>query len=841
MELRSSNHFHYINEIKGGKVTKVPNVFRGKPALKFKNLQDVYGDLRNAPNSPARRRPKPNLKELPEKPDPDGREVKVENLQRFEGSGSDIERGSGVSSNSNSREAAEEHKNDVDIDFCCLTLNQLRVRCIAKKRKRFSKESSTGNSLSGAEEDDCDLMECLSSWRARIAQKRKVNQKKKKMSDLCRSKPALAITKFEDVQSSGEYPCQSDSSLASDVHVKDEVSESGHGDCQTMVLSDWVEPLVSFGLTSDDEDPSLSSGSDYEIPETRHADCQAIAVVHLFDSSNGLVEPLASLQLVSDREPGSSFGCDVEMGLSIESPTELLFLENYDSEESEAAKTSNDISNELQCCSVETDPQWDELEDGLQNCHASKMSYEHLEDLEASPPSSRCASSEESDTDKDHDVAVVAIDGLKDSGAEAMVKDEEEEETKAVLQQLSDVSLSQLEKDDMAIDSHLSGELNKVVSPVKDPCSIVHEDSKDGLQNNRTAASNIEITTKANTVWMVVDSCRFEGEAKDESSHLETTVDNCTNAISDDQVQILHPFPSAGDSSANLAMRSPSFPSADMERSSSDQPVKLVGGEDSDASDHQRHPPERLLSARKAISPTSQEKLRKAMESNELDDEQLYKFARKLCYGKKQPERKNSRPDGVNQAKRAAENTVSPQQLMRKLKNPKPITPPNDAPKAISRPVRAPSFSTGCTSIQSCSESAISFSQNQMRDFESMATKLTKELRSMKEIAEATLHGNPSDSPKYTHQEASSAIEKAARVEDNARRWLSTMARDCDRFCKLMKLAQNGSAPPAANVVVVQKEKRKKISFADEAGGQLCHVKTFKSEVEFMDPIHIVD
>ncbi|CAI0436266.1 unnamed protein product, partial [Linum tenue] len=215
-------------------------------------------------------------------------------------------------------------------------------------------------------------------------------------------------------------------------------------------------------------------------------------------------------------------------------------------------------------------------------------------------------------------------------------------------------------------------------------------------------------------------------------------------------------------------------------------------------------------------------------------------FARKLCYGKKQPERKNSRPDGVNQAKRAAENTVSPQQLMRKLKNPKPITPPNDAPKAISRPVRAPSFSTGCTSIQSCSESAISFSQNQMRDFESMATKLTKELRSMKEIAEATLHGNPSDSPKYTHQEASSAIEKAARVEDNARRWLSTMARDCDRFCKLMKLAQNGSAPPAANVVVVQKEKRK-ISFADEAGGQLCHVKTFKSEVEFMGPVHVVD
>lgn len=50
-----------------------------------------------------------------------------------------------------------------------------------------------------------------------------------------------------------------------------------------------------------------------------------------------------------------------------------------------------------------------------------------------------------------------------------------------------------------------------------------------------------------------------------------------------------------------------------------------------------------------------------------------------------------------------------------------------------------PNVSTGCTSLQGCSESAIAFSQRQMHDIESLAVKLVSELKYMKEIVEEKL------------------------------------------------------------------------------------------------------
>lgn len=50
-----------------------------------------------------------------------------------------------------------------------------------------------------------------------------------------------------------------------------------------------------------------------------------------------------------------------------------------------------------------------------------------------------------------------------------------------------------------------------------------------------------------------------------------------------------------------------------------------------------------------------------------------------------------------------------------------------------------PNLSTGCTSIQGCSESAIAFSQRQMHDMESLAEKLMNELKAMKDIVEQKL------------------------------------------------------------------------------------------------------
>ncbi|KAL9397906.1 hypothetical protein Peur_012159 [Populus x canadensis] len=79
-----------------------------------------------------------------------------------------------------------------------------------------------------------------------------------------------------------------------------------------------------------------------------------------------------------------------------------------------------------------------------------------------------------------------------------------------------------------------------------------------------------------------------------------------------------------------------------------------------------QHLPERLLSNWKAISPASQKKLCKAMESSDLGDEDYYKYARKLCY-------RNLNENKIGRLGRAYQNrifdlTISPERIIRKLK-----------------------------------------------------------------------------------------------------------------------------------------------------------------------------
>ncbi|KAL0325727.1 UNVERIFIED_CONTAM: hypothetical protein Sradi_5142000 [Sesamum radiatum] len=126
---------------------------------------------------------------------------------------------------------------------------------------------------------------------------------------------------------------------------------------------------------------------------------------------------------------------------------------------------------------------------------------------------------------------------------------------------------------------------------------------------------------------------------------------------------------------------------------------------------------------------------------------------------------------------------------------------------------------------QGCSESAIAFSQRQMHDMESLAVKLIDELKSMKDIVEQKLlfEAYRSISLKNNADEVKSAINNAKKVEEMARKWMSVMARDCNRFCKIMKMTPNNTTGSKDAVP----RSRKKIIFADEAGGKLCHVKFF--------------
>ncbi|CAJ1949353.1 unnamed protein product [Sphenostylis stenocarpa] len=148
-------------------------------------------------------------------------------------------------------------------------------------------------------------------------------------------------------------------------------------------------------------------------------------------------------------------------------------------------------------------------------------------------------------------------------------------------------------------------------------------------------------------------------------------------------------------------------------------------------------------------------------------------------------------------------------------------------PKGISKIPHSSRQATrlGCSSVQSCSKSAIAFTQQQMHDAECLAMKLTKELKSMKDIVDDMLRSEFCLNTSLRHKvnEARMAVKNATRAEEAAKRCLAFMSRDCSRFCKIMKLSDDGSPPQD----VVRKE-RKKIAFADEAGGRLCQVMFYE-------------
>ncbi|XP_031487029.1 uncharacterized protein LOC116255378 isoform X2 [Nymphaea colorata] len=128
-----------------------------------------------------------------------------------------------------------------------------------------------------------------------------------------------------------------------------------------------------------------------------------------------------------------------------------------------------------------------------------------------------------------------------------------------------------------------------------------------------------------------------------------------------------------------------------------------------------------------------------------------------------------------------------------------------------------------CASIRSYAQKSIDFSQQQMHDIKCLATVLVRELKSLTSVIEENLLSETCLSTlRYSIDEVKAATTNAAEVEETTRRWLSMMSRDCSRFCKIMKVKEK----KPVKVGGLQKE-QKKITFADEAGGLLCHVKVF--------------
>ncbi|KAI5067546.1 hypothetical protein GOP47_0018074 [Adiantum capillus-veneris] len=117
-----------------------------------------------------------------------------------------------------------------------------------------------------------------------------------------------------------------------------------------------------------------------------------------------------------------------------------------------------------------------------------------------------------------------------------------------------------------------------------------------------------------------------------------------------------------------------------------------------------------------------------------------------------------------------------------------------------------------CTSLRCRAERAAEFSQRQMHDIEGLAVKLLKELNTMRHVIEDSLSQRNAprvDSPRtaLSLEQVRRAANSALETEKTAKSWLVRMARDCNRYCKIMRMQE------------------RKLTFADESGGQLCHKK----------------
>ena len=282
MELRSCSHLHFIQTVEGGKMM---NVFRGKPALKFKELKDIYetGEAGNHHLLPAAR-PKLELEDW----SIDSDRAETESLHVVAGATIKIESESPESNCSSVVDGGKTESDDVN--FGTMTLKQFKERYKSKKRKLSRNAGLIGQTSetcspakqephdSQFELEELEAMEPLSSWKSRILKSRKKKRKcrlESSFSSSSESAPCIVKSKREK---SDQVIFQSSGILPTPIDVKVEV----------------MEP-ISF-------------------------DCRYVTLIN---SSGGCGEPLASSLVVSRGEPEIADGCVLETGtliVSVEEP-----------------------------------------------------------------------------------------------------------------------------------------------------------------------------------------------------------------------------------------------------------------------------------------------------------------------------------------------------------------------------------------------------------------------------------------------------------------------------------------------------------------------------------------
>ncbi|CAF2112301.1 hypothetical protein Bca52824_077467 [Brassica carinata] len=793
VEVRSSTHLnsqlHCIRAIKDGSIKIVANVVaNGKSKLKFRPLVDVYNRGNTEDEVPMMSR-----------------------VVRDLDNDSEMTQGAEVDANT-------------DPEGFDMTLVKFRNQCREKKRKLGNRgDTETTSQVKVKEEystlhtedEGCEVEEPLSSWNTKFSKRRKKKQVRKSKCGSTSSPSAKKVDSpvFCDVKLEASW----DELVTVDVNVENQTEDEG---------CDVEEPLSSWNTTRSKKKQKLKTKCDStSTSSAKKPDLPVLCDVKPEETwDDGYLVPPAMYiiptnpLLDSDKEPESTSNKELVEEIMHDLPNDARLVLHRSPETNSLGivaieepittktvdKTVEDASEEFiearkaPCCLIGNFA----LENVL--CGSASREEDELETIGCVKNfsySSTSSVTEEVKENEESNVSKPNVDMIT-TGLEIMKLDAPE-----VLASL-----------DMTI---IGSEIGKVDAP-----QMLATDISDyGVRNTELVWENENIAN--DELQEATDILPLTG-CSDLMNNLHSAPDDSTVSLEEDyQPERLQQFSSSG----NVVDEAGDHKSSQLFQAPTDE-AKTAEESDSIQQQELHSQPEKLLSGRKTLSPTSQAKLCKAMEHSDSSEKMCKKSKGKLYFSSHNSHR-ILKAHGLDSIDRV-EVVPNPKQAIRKANNntrqPQYQRATNKFSRRDTQAAKTQPFSTGRTSLQGCTQKAIAFSQGQMRDFQYITAKLTKELKSMRQITKRCLlaESNPSIMPECNLDEVKTLIGKAEKTEESSKKWLSMIERDCNRFCKLMGMVKEDS--PATENIIVQK--KKKIKFADDAGGDLCHVKVFEIDWE---------
>ncbi|KAK1269151.1 hypothetical protein QJS04_geneDACA005398 [Acorus gramineus] len=852
IDVVSHSHVHFFQAIKGGSVIKVRNIdYFERPAFRFKDINAIYESETGKFNLRSRSQRNRNRNSVSSNPIMLGYSLSDE--CDFDGGvsiGDGVVDGYAPGSDRNPPCKNGGNGEPNDINFNALTLMELRARCKAKKRKALNPVKSE---ISEDESLNCDdvsknghvhlkevnLEEPLINMKLKALKKCTSERKRRKktqnpldMSDI----PIVAATDRE-LKNQG-HSMQSTGNLHVPCNIKIEIME--------------VDTLDSTSSISVADDLTSKSPVDVAFP------CVSSAEV------SGTIDVIGSI------EPSES---SVERDIGHLCGLSEVQIENVESDTLDRQSKILDAGCSVSCCQSEKQT-WKFVQ-GIA-AQENHMACEIESDNISSAREIYGSFDSASECNKKFDLPGDSHAELpeRDIGGDVIIG-ELHSFTGGLLEcPVNGASNEYVELDNL-VSSHIVKENSEVITslnsletaaaqgapfypPANEPTTepvysgspnseftAISLSSENSISSTPAIPEELSLfQTQRGTKSEILDSPTVSSfhvtERKGETDYFEPTMEVECARISNEQI------PSESKSTATHGKN----PQSDAHISQASEEVLVssnceepqqfnknepgsncfnVGSYSVEADDLMEHKPDvgfknyptKLFSTRKTISPTSQEKLRRVAHAAESNANAELSKSRKRVWYDECPKNKISSSIAGHEE---GEAEVSPEKGIKKLEE------DNDrSPTPVTRGILKSSHSscTNCSFIHDQTDKVITFSQRQMKDIEVLALKLLRGLNSMRDIVrENLLEACPSADSKYTVDEMRLASEEASQLEAKTRKYLSVMTKDCHRFCKIMKSAET----KAPTIMSKDQNSRKKITFADEAGGLLCQVKIFHEQ-----------